>query len=89
MLARKHKALEDLNYLDELTLEEPEHNSDDMLSELSDDNYQKINSYVLLISSRTTNLLFSIDESTYVNWLLTYLLIGILSIYIITVNIRA
>ena len=67
MLARKHKALEDLNYLDELTLEEPEHNSDDMLSELSDDNYQKINSYVLLISSRTTNLLFSIDESTYVN----------------------
>ena len=67
MLARKHKALEDLNYLDELTLEEPEHNSDDMLSELSDDNYQKINSYVLLISSRTTNSLFSIDESTYVN----------------------
>jgi hypothetical protein len=67
MLARKHKALEDLNFLDELTTTDPEYDSNDMLSECSDDNYQKINSYVLLISSRSTNSLYSIDESTYVN----------------------
>ena len=67
MLARKHKALEELNYLDELTNDDPGFNSYDNLSEYSDDNYEKINSYVLLISSRTNNWLFSIDESTNVN----------------------
>lgn len=64
ILTDKQKALEDLSFLDEITTEEIEQNTKDNESEYSDDNYHKINSYVVLISNRTNKSLLSINEST-------------------------